>query len=76
MDRAELNLYVWLWAEHVGVMGLMALQTATHGDWQPVSRDRGTLRAVSPAMQWIIDKRDAELRERSAPGAESASSRD
>ncbi len=62
MDRAAVALVVWTRAQRMGLLGLIALQTATHGDWRPARDERLALRTASPAMQWIVDKRDAEGR--------------
>ncbi len=63
MERALVNSFVWRRAEAYGVVGLVALQVATHGAWLPPLPEAARIRACCATLRWCIEKRVEEMQE-------------
>ncbi len=59
MERAALQAFVW--QQGIGMLGLLALQTATHGEWRPSAETRLTLRTLCASMHYIMERRESQV---------------
>ncbi len=73
-ERAILAMYVWIEAERMGAIPLIAIHAATHGEWLPQGYAFEQLRATAPALNNVLLRRhhNRELRKMASQACSSS----